>query len=530
MNIIEALKKPEAYSHPVGTIKLIETHISWILLTGDYAYKIKKPVDYGFVNYTTLEQRHYYCDQEIKLNQALTKDIYLEVLPITKTATGYEVNGKGEVVEYTLKMKEFSQGQLLNHLLREQQLTSKIVEDIGIQLAKFHLAAERAAPDTPYGKPETVLQPVDENFRQARELLTKFNIANTTYLPPLEQLEHQSAIEFKRIHATLQKRNKEGFTRRCHGDIHLGNITLMDGKPVIFDCIEFNEYFIWTDVMADVGFLLMDFYDHQRPDLGILFLNTYLAYTGDYEGLEVLPYYFAYRAMVRSKIQLFSINEQDNEAKRLAYYQKYLSYVHLAQQYLTQHKPYIVIMHGLSGSGKTTIANYLAEQFDAIIIRSDVERKRLFNLHPHESSHEKLEESIYQSHITAQTYERLQDLAKLITDAKYPVLVDATFLKHNERQAFANIATDKKIPYFIINCQANTETLTARINARATVADQFSEANDLSILQKQQQYVEPLTKNELEFTIEATTHKDENISEVTKMLKQELSLRRDIIF
>jgi aminoglycoside phosphotransferase family enzyme/predicted kinase len=523
-SMITALQNPQAYPHPVDTIKLIETHISWILLTGKYAYKIKKPINYGFVDYSTLDKRHYFCEQEIKLNQMLTQGIYLQVLPITKTATSFEINGSGEIVEYALQMTEFSQGQLLNHLLRQHHLSIHIVEEIAVQLAKFHLQAEHAALDAPYGKPETVLQPVEENFNQARELLHKFNIANPTYLAPLEQLEQQSMDEFLRIKSVLQKRNQDGFTRRCHGDIHLGNITLINDKPVIFDCIEFNEYFIWTDVMGDVGFLLMDFYDHQRPDLGMRFLNTYLAYTGDYGSLEVLPYYFAYRAMVRSKIQLFSINEQDDAAKKLAYYQKYLSYVHLAQQYLTSHQPSIIMMHGLSGSGKSTVANHLAEQLGAIIIRSDVERKRLFNLQPHESSHDKLDSSIYQPDINTKTYEQLKDLAILITQAQYPVIVDATFLKYSERQALATVAKNKGIPYFIINCEADHEVLAARISARSAVTDTFSEASDLSILQKQQQYLEPLTKEEQEFIVAVSLNTDGHIQETEKTLKQKFAM------
>ncbi|MFI4954730.1 MAG: AAA family ATPase [Gammaproteobacteria bacterium] len=522
--MLESLKHPEAYSHPVGNIRLLETHISWIFLTGTYAYKIKKPVNFGFVDYSTLDKRHYFCEQEIKLNQALTQNIYLQVLPITKTSSGYEINGKGEVVEYALQMTEFSQGQLLNHILRQHQLTTNIVEDIAVQLANFHLHAEHAAPETPYGKPETVLQPVDENFVQARELLHKFNIANTTYLAPLDQLENQSSTEYQRIKPILQKRKQEGFIRSCHGDIHLGNITLIDGKPVIFDCIEFNEYFRWTDVMGDVGFLLMDFYDHQRADLGIHFLNTYLAYTGDYASLAVLPFYFAYRAMVRSKIQLFSINDQDDDTKRLAYYQKYLSYVHLAQHYLTQHTPAIIIMHGVSGSGKSTIANSLAEQLNAIIIRSDVERKRLFNLQPHESSHAKLNESIYQPEASTKTYQRLKELAELITHARYPVIVDATFLKHAERQLLIELARTHELPYVIVNCHANNELLTSRLSGREHVSDSFSEARDLSILQAQQQNIEPLTNEELEFTVTVNTGTDDSILETAKKIKAKFAL------
>lgn len=523
-SMIESLQRPTAYPHPVENVRLIETHVSWVLLTGSYAYKIKKPVNYGFVDYSTLEKRHYYCKQEIAFNRALTQNIYLQVLPITKTAEGYAVNGTGEIVDYTVQMTEFSQGQLLNHLLRQQQLPLNIVEDIAVQLANFHLQAEHAAPDTPYGRPETVLQPVEENFQQARELLHQFNIANSTYLSPLNQLEEKSKAVFQRIQPLLQARKQTGFIRSCHGDIHLGNVTLLEGKPVIFDCIEFNEYFRWTDVMGDVGFLLMDFYDHQRPDLGMHFLNMYLTYTGDYGSLAVLPFYFAYRAMVRSKIQLFSINEQDDETQRQIYYQKYLSYVHLAYHYLTLQKPAIIIMHGVSGSGKSTVANAIAEQMHAIVIRSDVERKRLFNLQPHENSQAKLTQSIYQPEVNTQTYQRLQELAELITHADYPVIVDATFLKQAERQLFANMAKSQGIPFVIISCYASKEILSSRISERQNLTDSISEANDLSILEAQQRTIEPLTDEEQECTIAVNTNPSNTLQELAQKIKDRLAI------
>lgn len=516
--IITALQKANAYPHPVDpVIKKLETHISWVFLTGEYAYKIKKPVNFGFIDYSTLEKRKHFCEQEIKLNQALASSIYLQMVTINKTAEGYEINGTGEVVEYALKMKEFSQENLLDHLLARNELTVEMVDNIAMQLAHFHMQAERAPSDSPYGKPETVKAPVDENFVQARELLNAFNIATANYLTPLESLEKDSEKIFEAIHPTLEKRKKEGFIRSCHGDLHLGNITLIDHQPIIFDCIEFNEYFRWTDVMADVGFLLMDFYDRDRSDLGMRFLNTYLTYTGDYEGLRVLPYYFSYRAMVRAKIQLFSINKDDNEKKREAYYARFAKYMNLALNYFHRSPAFLLIMHGFSGSGKSTLANRIAEKLNGIIIRSDVERKRLFDFSPEK----KLDEKAYSSDITEKTYARLHTLTDIILHAGYPVIIDATFLKESQRKGFIDYTKNQKIPFSIIHCDVDASVLIERMGKREKEADAFSDA-DLNVLKMQQAAYEPLTEEEKKVAVSINTNKKSTLLDTMSELNGRL--------
>ena len=517
--MIEALQNPNAYPENVDYIKLMETHISWVFLTGKYAYKIKKPVNFGFIDYTTLEKRHHYCEQEILLNQPLASQLYLQVLPITQDASGYHINGPGEIVDYAVQMLEFSQENLLNHVLRRHQLTSSMVESVALQLAQFHLHAEHALPETPYGTPFTVNEPVMQNFMQARELLTEFKRATPTYLDPLKELETQSVEEYERIQTTLLDRKRDGYIRSCHGDLHLGNITLLGKKPVIFDCIEFNEYFRWTDVMGDVGFLMMDFYDHLHPGLAIQFLNTYLTYTGDYASLTVLPYYFAYRAMVRGKIQLYNIYTIEEDKKEKCY-QKYLNYVILAHQYLKKRKPFIILMHGFSGSGKSSLAQSLAQQLGAIIVRSDVERKRLFDLTPDARTKSQINGNIYLPEITRQTYARLENLATSITTAFYPVIIDARFSQAEQRQIFIDLATKQQIQIFIIHCEADVNVLMQRVTEREQAAVDFSEAN-VKYLEHELKHHDPLTAEEQKFVITINT----NIGSDTEQVYKELSAR-----
>lgn len=511
-DLLNALQQPTFYPHPVKEIKKLETHISWIFLTGDYAYKIKKPVNFGFVDYSTLEKRKHFCEQEVKLNKALTSSVYLDIVTLNKADNGYEINGKGEVIDYAIKMKEFSQENLLDRLLERNELTTDIVDNIAKQVAGFHMKAERAPTDSPYGKPETVKAPVTENFAQSRELLNTYHIANATYLLPLENLEQESESMFKLIYPVLEERKKDGYIRNCHGDLHLGNITLIDGEPVIFDCIEFNEFFRWTDPMADVGFLLMDFFDRGQEEFGMRFLNTYMIYTGDYEGLLILPYYFAYRAMVRAKIQLFSINPKDSAAKRDQYFVRFSNYMHLAQKYFERSQPFLLLMHGFSGSGKSTLAVRIAEQTKTIMIRSDVERKRIYQVSPSE----KLDDAAYQADINKKTYEKLLYLTEVITTAGYSVIVDATFLKADQRKLFTDFAVKHKIPFSIIFCEATHPVLEERLNKRNKEAD-FSHA-DMHVLKKQRESYQPLSQEEQKWVI-TTTAKKGNLLDVMGALE-----------
>ncbi|MBP3865899.1 MAG: phosphotransferase, partial [Pseudomonas sp.] len=312
-NLIAALQNPDLYPHEVDGFQVIETHISWVILTGPYAYKLKKPVNFGFLDFTELTGREHFCNEELRLNQRLTEGLYLDVLPITGTAEAPAFGGEGPAIEYALKMRQFPQSQLLSTLQANGELNAAHIDEMAQQIARFHMQAPHV-PATHYqGTPEAVMDPVRQNFEQIRPFLS-----DKADLLQLEALQAWAEASFTRLKPLFEQRKAQGFIRECHGDIHLGNATMIDGKVVIFDCIEFNEPFRFTDVYADTAFLAMDLEDRGLKCLARRFVSQYLELTGDYQGLELLNFYKAYRALVRAKVSLFSMPAEASALQRAA--------------------------------------------------------------------------------------------------------------------------------------------------------------------------------------------------------------------
>ena len=270
-SLIAALQNPALYPHPVDGFQVIETHISWVLLTGPYAYKVKKPVNFGFLDFTSLEARGHFCAEELRLNQRLTDDLYLEVLPVTGSAEAPQLGGEGPAIEYVLKMRQFPQNGLLSTLQANGELTTAHIDEMAEQIARFHLSAPKVPAGHEAGTPDSVMAPVRQNFEQIRPFLS-----DKADLLQLDALQAWAESSFERLKPLLAQRKAEGFIRECHGDIHLGNATVIDGKVVIFDCIEFNEPFRFTDVYADTGFLAMDLEDRGLKCLARRFISQYL--------------------------------------------------------------------------------------------------------------------------------------------------------------------------------------------------------------------------------------------------------------
>lgn len=492
--LIQSLQNPALYSHPVKDFKVIETHISWVILTGEYAYKIKKPVDFTFLDYSTLAKRKYYCELEFKLNQLLASEIYLEVIPISGTAAQPTLTNSGDVIEYALKMREFPQDNLFNRLAAKGEMNAEHIDQLAEILAEFHANTDRQAPEN-IGTPAQVHQPVLQNFEQIRPLLTKS--ADFAVLDKLETWAQQQWDQWQEV---FQQRKQKGFIRACHGDIHLGNIILLDNRPIIFDCIEFNEEFRWTDVMADVAFLLMDLQDNQQETFAHQFLNRYLELTGDYAGLQVLPYYIAYRAMVRAKVNLFQLTHSTtlSEAEQQALQATYHRFIALAEIYAESKSPCLIITHGLAGSGKTTLARSFVEKLGAIQIRSDVERKRLAGLPLTAKTGSGLYQDLYDPKVTEQTYQRLLQLAELIISAGYSVIVDAAFLQADQRALFKALAERLKVPFTIAACELTSKDREKRLALRQDNSSEISEAT-LEVMRAQQEKLEPLTNEELTY-------------------------------
>ncbi len=513
LNIL-ALLEPRAYPHPVKSCELIETHISWVILTGEFAYKIKKPVDLGFLDFSTLEKRLFYCREELRLNRRLAANIYLDVIAITGTAEQPVIKGLDEnndqVIDYAVKMRQFPQPAQLDRMLLHGGLRAKYIDAFARRVATFHQQLEAADKTTKYGDLDLVWQPVWENFEKIRK-----QINDCKYATMLDQFEQWSRSKFEFLKPVFQQRKQDGFIRECHGDMHLRNLVWLDNKPVLFDCIEFNPELRWIDVISDIAFLVMDLQDRQQPQLAQRFLNQYLEYTGDYAGLAVLSYYMFYRAMVRAKVDAIrasqagiSRDEKDESEKSLA------SYLELAQMYTRRVTTRIIITRGLSASGKTTITQALMEQENIIRIRSDVERKRLFGLKAEQDARAEAGQGIYISSATERTYEKLAELAGKILDSGYSVVVDATFLNSLYVKKFKAIAKNKQIPFCILEFKASKQTLEQRIINRKQDA---SDA-DLAVLDKQVKQWQELSDNDKKNMIAINTEKDIDIDNLIESI------------
>jgi len=518
--LIQALQNPALYDHPVTGFTVVETHISWVILTGDYAYKIKKPVDLGFLDFSTLERRRFYCEEELRLNRRLAPQLYLEVVTITGSVDKPCLNGKGPVIEYAVKMRQFHQEQQFDRLLAGNGLRPGHIDRVAELIADFHAQAAVAGPDTPYGNPALVWQPVAENYQQILPLLR--NEKDKKRLHKLQQwFEGQ-----RRLHeARFAQRKAAGCIRECHGDLHLANIALFEDEVVIFDCLEFNERLRWIDVISDAAFLVMDLESRGQRALAWRFLNDYLHHGGDYEALLLLPYYLAYRAMVRAKVACIRLGQLglSDDAKTAAL-EEFQNYLALAESYTRPRRPALLITHGLSGSGKTTITQPLLERLGAVRIRSDVERKRLFAMDSEQSAATAPAQGLYSASASERTYRRLAELAATVIGAGFPVVVDATFLQRQRRTAFHELARRLGVPFLILHCHAPEPLLRRWITERRAAGGDASDA-DLAVLDHQLASQEPLTAEERQWVVDIDTAQEVDgealCREVTERLPDE---------
>ncbi len=500
--LIESLCNADCYDHPVQQIELIETHISWVILTGSYAYKVKKGVDFGFLDYSSLEKRHIQCEQELKLNRRTAASLYLAVVPIGGSPESPQLNQE-PAIEYAVKMRQFPQQALLSHYQERGELGKEAILALADTVAEFHANTAIAGDDSPYGTADSAFYPVNENFEQIRA-----RIDEPGALSRLAQLERQSRAFFTVHSERFERRKRQGMIRDCHGDLHLNNIVLLEGRPLLFDCIEFNDNLRIIDVISEVAFLVMDLDEHGRSDLANLLLNRYLEDGGDYEGLALMPFYLGYRAMVRAKVAALRLDQPGlQSAEREAVLQDFTAYLQLAESYTRPAQPRLLITHGLSGSGKTTLTQSLLQQPGVVRIRSDVERKRLFGLASLESSGFAAGQDIYTPEASRRTYDRLLQLADSSLAGGYSVIVDATFLRREERDRFRQLARRCHLPFTILHFTAHAVTLQRRVQARTAEGGDASEA-DSGVLQRQLENYRPLGADEAKEVVTIDSEKD----------------------
>jgi aminoglycoside phosphotransferase family enzyme/predicted kinase len=486
--LVRALLDPRAYPGAQG-VEHLETHISHVFLTGAHAYKIKKPLDLGFLDFSTLEQRRRFCEEELRINRRLAPDLYLAVVPISGSASAPSVEGTGAPIEYAVKMRQFPQEGLLERVLQRGELAPGLIDALAEEVADFHAAIPLAAGGSEFGSAGSIVAPARQNFEQLAPLLRDEGDRRA-----LERLAAWTDWQSERLAACFEQRQRDGFVRECHGDLHLANMVLLDGKVRIFDAIEFNPGLRWIDVINEVAFVCMDLAARGREDLGGRFLNAYLERTGDYAGMRVLRYYVAYRALVRAKIAAMRATQADVGAvERDALLAKCRLHLALALRVAQQAHPTLVIHHGLSGSGKTWCSQTILETIGAVRVRSDVERKRLHGLAASARTGASVGGGIYAA--SHDTYARLAALAEEVLAGGYPVLVDATFLKREQRDAFRDLAGRLDVPFRIAHFFARPQTLMTRVAARAAGGADASEEGH-EVLQAQLRTQEPLAADE----------------------------------
>lgn len=489
--LVSALLDSQRYPHPAKIVRLIETHISWVLLAGRYAYKIKKALDLDFLDFTTLEARRFCCAEEIRLNRRLAPKIYLDVIPIGGDIEAPEL-GAQPAIEYAVRMRRFASANQMDRLLGRGKVLPRHMDSLAATLARFHGGLPAAEGGSAFGSAPAIHAAAQQNFAQLQPLLK-----HPADLDAVAALRHATEVAYAACEKRFEERHAQGRIRECHGDLHLGNIALTGDKPIPFDGIEFNPALRWIDVMDEAAFTVMDLLHRERPGFAYRFLNAYLEATGDYAGIPVLRFYVAYRAAVRAKVSAIRASQAGmsirGAAEALAACRSYLE---LGEAYLTQYQPALIITHGLPGSGKTTFAQAALERLQAIRIRSDVERKRLFGLAPAADSRSSIGSGIYGADATRRTYARLYTLARELLMAGFPVIVDAAFLKQEERKQFRELAHELEVPFAIASMQASKATLSARIAQRREEARDASEA-DIAVLETLQAAQEPLLPHEL---------------------------------
>ena len=490
-------------------VDVIETHVSFILLAGDRAYKIKKPLALPFLDFTTLESRRVACEDELRLNRRTAPELYLRVVAVRGTPDAPRLDadsrpgvGADAAIEYAVEMRRFDSDALYSTRLAQGEISGEQVDGLADRIANFHASlapSTTAAEDRPTQSSHSAASnQATAEVRPTAARIARTNLSEIQTLAPAAIRDRTDALarwqdeEIRRIGPALAARRHAGFVRECHGDLHLANVALVDGRPVLFDCLEFDRALREIDVLDEVAFAYMDFRAHGRPDLAARFVNAYLERTGDYEGVVGLRFFAVHRALVRLKVALIRSGQSGRDMPATGEIERSLA---VAEALVGDRAARLVVTSGLAGSGKTTVSSRLVELLGAIRVRSDVERKRLAGLEAAARSGSGIEEGLYDAAASRRTYARLEALAETMLASGWSVLVDAAFLRATDRAPFRELAARLGVVFRIVVCTAPVEVLRARIDARHAQGKDASEA-DQSVLAHQLETAEPPTEGE----------------------------------
>ena len=493
---IDALLNGAAYAHAVSDIKVRETHISWVILTGEYAYKVKKRVKLEFLDTTILAMRHFLCEEELRLNKRFAPDLYLEVVPIRQGGKGIHFGGTGAVIDYAVKMKQFDPSQELPALLVRADVTAHEMTCLAERLSEFHHQAA-VAPDDGF---DYVAQLRNSVLGNVTALLA--HLSSLQEFPAMGQLIDWTHDSLHDLHERFRERQLRGYIRECHGDLHAHNIVRWQGQLTPFDCLEFDPKLRWIDVMNDVAFLVMDLVGHDRKDLAYEFLSSYVEQTGDYAGIRLLPFYAVYRALVRAMVD--ALSGEQKPAERLQWKGRLHGRISTALHFMHPKRPSLIIMHGPSGSGKSLLSERLVPLVAAVRLRSDLERKRLHEAEPAAGADSAISPDLYTPARNRQTYARLLKCAQSCLLGGVSVIVDAAFLNADDRERFRSLAERCGVSFVILSCIADKAEMARRIARRALGNADPSEAT-IALLENQLQGFVPLRADELAHVIRVDT-------------------------
>lgn len=486
--LVRRLLSPEAYPHPVENVHLVETHISWVFLTGRYVYKVKKPVDLGFLDFGTLAKRRHYCHEEVRLNRRFAPSLYLAAVPITGAAHEAVIEGSGEPREWAVRLAQFDEDARLDRVLDSGGLSADDCTNLGLEIAGVQESLEIADTATPWGTAQTVADTIHMNLEQ----VCRHRPHTGARVDALRQWVDKQIAAHRDAFAD---RRAAGRVRQCHGDLHLANLVHHEGRFVAFDSIEFSEVLRWIDVASDVAFLAMDLESRGRSDLAAVLTSSWIEAADDHAATAVLPIYLVYRAIVRSAVA--AIRGSQPEADRGAAHAESDHYLDLAEHLAAPRTPELYATCGVSGCGKTTLARELVATAAAIHVRSDVERKRAFGMAPTERAVDaEAAAALYSDTATRQTYERLASLAETMLANGASVVIDAACTRRWQREIITQAASKVGAPLTWIAPTLSEHNLIARVEARRASGHDASDAS-AAIVRQQLASFEPITPEEL---------------------------------
>ena len=490
--LIRAMMRRDFYPYPFDSIELRQTHISYVLLAGDYVYKVKKPVRFTFLDYSTLEKRRQFCHEEIRLNRRLAPAVYLDVLAIVKHGERFSLRdspGADEkLFEYTVKMRRLPEKYFLDHLIQEGKARKEDFDRIAKKLADFYATAASGRASL-YGLPEVIRRNLEKNVNELEPF-----IGETLTLEEYRDIRDYNANFLTDSGALLETRVRDGRVREGHGDLRAEHICLEE-DPVIFDCIEFNEEFRYCDAASEIAFLSMDLDYLGVPMLADHFITSFQSLTKDPDLLRLLPLYKTYRACVRGKVETLKSHESEvPEEERQEAKGRARRYFHLAHRYASGPYPSaIIVVCGLAGSGKSSIARILGARTGYQILNSDVIRKQLAGIPLTSHSPDDYGIGLYDESVNALTYDSFMKQAEGCLKSGKGVILDATFRSPQYRQRFMELSSRLRLPVLFVECRASEEATLRRLQERQQRPGEVSDATVAVYLRQREEFA-PLTE------------------------------------